>query len=96
MKSGRNVPPICMKSNPMAILDVDLNRKVIPMITSHHPITETHCAEFKNGIQLIVASTNGMAAESPKGFKMPNQMKMTANDIRMAAIDDLFIIPAII
>lgn len=83
---GRKVPPICRKSSPIAILEVDLKRKVIPMMTSHHPITETHWSVLRKGIQFTVALTRGIAADKPSGFKIPNQTKITANEILIATV----------
>ena len=82
--NGIKVPTICINSRAMATLVALLNRKAMPMATSYQPITSTQADGSKNGNQATVASTRGMAAEVPKGFKIPNQMKITANEILKA------------
>ncbi len=95
MTNGINVPTIWMKSRAMAILVVNLNKKVMPMTTSHHPMIDNHCSGDPNGNHATVAFKRPSAAESPKGLSMPNQKKIMAKEIRRAGMPHNFICFAI-
>ena len=75
--SGMKVPAICIAISAIATRIVLRKRKVAPIATSHQPITPTQRSADSKGIQSTVIFTRGSAGESPKGFKTPNQMKMT-------------------
>ena len=74
------VPVICKNKRTKEILIVLLNKKNIPINTSHMPIILTHMSGSKKGIQSTVFTTNSSAGDIPSGLSIPNQKNITNRD----------------
>ena len=80
LNNGIKVPVICKNNRTKEILIVLLNKKNIPINTSHMPIILTHMSGSKKGIQSTVFTTNSSAGDIPSGLSIPNQKNITNRD----------------
>ena len=80
LNNGIKVPVICKNKRTKEILIVLLNKKNIPINTSHIPIILTHMSGSKKGIQSTVFITNSSAGDIPSGLSIPNQKNITNRD----------------
>jgi len=76
----------------MAIRVVFLKKKKTPITISQKPITINHISGDPKGNQITVAFSRPSAEDSPKGFNIPNQIKITPKEKRMDGILALFIV----